>query len=81
MRRDKFEIINDILSIAETPVGKTAILYGANLNSRRVNNYLELLVEKDFIKKNDGPPFKYVVTDKGRDFLKHYRELKKEFDS
>ncbi len=81
MRRDKFEIINDILSIARKPVGKTAILYGANLNSKRINKYLNLLLEKGFIEKKSSSLAKYEVTEKGKEFVKHYKELMKEFDS
>ena len=79
-RRGKFEIIAEMLSIAKSEVGKTALLYGANLNHSRVNRYLDLLKQKGFIQKIHRSATKYKTTEKGIQFLEQYRELKREFE-
>ena len=79
-RRGKFEIISEMLSLAMNKVGKTALLYGANLNHSRVNKYLELLKQKDFIEEIRESPIKYKTTKKGINFLEQYHDLKREFE-
>lgn len=79
-RRDKFEIIGEILSIAEDKVGKTALIYGANLNTKRVNKYLKLLLKKGFIEEIAEKNTKYKTTENGMKFLKNYHKLKEEFE-
>lgn len=76
LRRGKFEIVGKILSIATDGVGKTAILYGANLNFTRVNKYLDLLLREGLISATGSSPTKYRTTEKGLELLAALRNLK-----
>ena len=70
-RRDRMQIIEDILRAAEDPRGalKTHLVYGSNLNFMRLENYLDFLLEKEMLEfTNEGS--KYFITGKGREFLK-----------
>jgi len=76
-RRDKLEVIEDLLKTADKPDGanKTHLVYGSNLNFNRLNVFLPFLLEKDMIKcdlKN-----RYVTTVKGREFLKQLQSMHK----
>ena len=79
-RRDKFEIFEEILKLTRDRIGKTAIIYGANLNHSRANEYLGILKSKGFIEVGEEKPKKYEITEKGENFLEHFVSLKKEFD-
>lgn len=53
MRRTQFDIEADILKLVQARgvVGKTAIVYGVNLNFKIVVPYLERLVSRDLLRK------------------------------
>lgn len=71
MKRDKLEIIKDILkSIKNKSAKKTHILYKANLSPQMLNNYLAILIKKKLIKINNNS---YHITDKGRDYINKYK--------
>jgi len=74
-RRGKLEIIIDILSVAMKDAKKTEIVYKANLNFKRVGNYLPYLEEKGLI-ENIGSEYK--TTEKGKQFLRDYRKMKEQ---
>ena len=74
-RRGKLEIIIDILSVATKDAKKTEIVYKANLNFKRVGNYLPYLEEKGLI-ENMGSEYK--TTEKGKQFLRDYRKMKEQ---
>lgn len=74
--RGKFEIIGKILSLATDEVGKTTILYGANLNFERVNKYLNLLLREGLISAIGSSSPKYKTTEKGLELLDAYRNMK-----
>jgi len=76
MRRGRFEIVADILSIATETVGKTRIMYRANisysiltrsLNDLQKRRLIECIREEDCIL--------YRTTEKGRMFLNSFRML------
>ena len=75
-RRDKMEVIGDILKVADNPFGakKTQLVYQSNLNFDRLTGFLSYLMEKDLIEKN-GEDNLYMTTPKGRDFLKQIEKL------
>ncbi len=74
-RRGKLEIIMDILSVTMKEAKKTEIVYKANLNFKRVGNYLPYLEEKGLI-ENIGSEYK--TTEKGKQFLRDYRKMKEQ---
>lgn len=76
MRRGRFEIIGEILSLAQDGARKTTIVYRANLNFNLVNRYLNLLVREGLIGLTEGSARKYKTTEKGIEFLKAYKNMK-----
>ena len=75
-RRDKMEVIENILMVAQDPRGanKTKLVYQSNLNFNRLTAFLNYLLEKDLIEKN-GDDNTYVTTGKGREFLKQLDKM------
>lgn len=67
MRRGKLEIMVDILNVVRTEnVTKTAIVYNANLNFSRADQYLNMMIEMGLVEKSsDG----YNITELGGDYL------------
>jgi len=77
-RRDKMEVIENILKVADNPRGanKTKLVYQSNLNFNRLTAFLDYLLEKDLIVKN-GEESTYIITVKGREFLKQLDRMQK----
>ena len=77
-RRGRLEVIEDILKVADTPNGanKTKLVYMSNLNFNRLTVFLNFLLEKDFMEKNEDES-RYMITPKGRDFLKQLDKMQK----
>jgi predicted transcriptional regulator len=75
-RRDKMEVIENILMVAQDPRGanKTKLVYQSNLNFNRLTAFLNYLLEKDLIEKN-GDENTYKTTVKGREFLKQLDKM------
>ena len=88
VRRTKFDIIDDILSAIRTGKNrKTQIMYRAKLSFEQLQGskkngsqgYIPFLKEKGLIiMKNDnsGNSTYFEVTDKGKEFMKGYENLK-----
>ena len=73
MRRDKIDIIADILKITLHGAKKTHIVYKANLNFTVLKKYITGLEEKGLLMKIDGRH--YMTTQKGSQFLERYMKL------
>jgi predicted transcriptional regulator len=71
-RRSNVDIIADILRIARKGAKKTRIVYGANLNFKLLNEYLERLREAGLITNDSERRGVLKTTDKGRKYLQHY---------
>jgi len=79
LRRSRFEIIGEILSLTADGAGgaaKTSIVYRANLNFNVVNRYLDFLVEEGLVNIQKGSAVRYRITERGREFLNAYKNLK-----
>ena len=72
MRRNNLDITADILEVANQGAKKTQIVYKTNLNFLIVKKYLNNLMEKNLMNKED---VHYYTTEKGREFLNSYREF------
>jgi len=75
-KRNRYEVIRDILTLCENGVKKTWLMYKANLSYEATRNYIVELAEKELIVQKDGL---YYLTDKGRkllDLLKDYKDKK-----
>ena len=78
-RRSPMQIVADILTVANGGARITQIVYKANLNFQRAAKYLEMLVERGFIKASKEPGSTRVIywtTEKGKQFLMQYRQMK-----
>ena len=73
-RRNNLDITAEILRIAEQGAKKTHIAYGANLNHKYLENYLDKLEKQEFIIRKD-PGKKVKTTKKGLAFVQQYRTL------
>ena len=79
MRRGRFEIIGEILSLTadgDDGAVKTSIVYRANLNFNIANRYLSMLLQEGLVRVVDGPTMKYKITGRGLRFLDMYKNLK-----
>ena len=68
--RCRLEIVGDVLSIALVKVRKTRIMYQANLSYVQLEKYLRFLLDGDLMQCDQDSC--YLVTQKGREFLKTY---------
>jgi predicted transcriptional regulator len=77
-RRDRLEVIEDILKVANNPNGanKTKLVYMSNLNFNRLSAFLGFLLEKELLEKN-GDENIYIITNKGREFLRQLDKMGK----
>jgi predicted transcriptional regulator len=69
-RRDRLEVIKDVLKVADSPNGanKTRLVYMSNLNFNRLSVFLGFLLEKELLEKDEDENI-YHITSKGREFL------------
>jgi len=76
-RRDRIQIIEDILSAAEDPRGalKTHLVYRANLNFMRLEQYLTYLLENELLEIS-AEDDRYYLTSKGRNFITQVQETR-----
>jgi predicted transcriptional regulator len=75
MRRDKLQIILDILDICVKGANKTKIVYQANLNFKMVNIYLDILTNDGLLDLDKDQSKLYVTTNKGKDLLKDLKQI------
>jgi predicted transcriptional regulator len=73
-RRSEIEILTEILQMARRSPKKTTLLYKANLNHNLLNKYLNFLIEKGLLVRDNGV---YSITDKGYEFLALSQKLQK----
>ena len=74
-KRSEIEIIGKILTKARQESKKTSLLYNTNLCYSHFLEYLDFLIDKNFIDVKNGKPHgnssrnTYYVTEKGEKFL------------
>lgn len=66
MKRNRHEIIYEILKICRNGANKTRIVYEGNLNFKTANYYLQDLIESSFINIDKG---EYFTTQRGLSLL------------
>ena len=72
-RRNGFDITRDILQVCVNGANKTHIVSAANLNSKRINGYLEFCVHMKLLTEQfNGAHFDYHTTPEGILFLRNY---------
>lgn len=79
-KRSRLDIINDILLSIQAKKGEikpTHLMYKANLSHTQMNNYLQGLIERNFIKKIKVKEKDFItITDKGYKFIEKIQEMK-----
>src|ERR1044071_3995169 len=68
-KRDKLDIMIQLLQIAREPIKKTRMMQVAYLNFHQVSKYLECLINAGLLESVSKPYPGYKVTEKGRMFL------------
>ena len=81
-RRDRHEIVAEILTIAIGGMIKTHIMYRAKLSYSQINEYLPLLVDKGFLENTNvlrmGQRTKiFKTTQKGLEFIESLKAIDK----
>ena len=79
MQRSQWDIMATILRLAETPLSKTRIMYGANLSFKQLERYLGFLLDNRFLAVKEERHSRitrlFVTTDSGLSFVKAYDKL------
>lgn len=80
-RRQRLDIIYDILKASEKGCVKTQIVYKANINSKLAKRYVDLLLESGMLElKHGGYAGEiYEATGKAREFIRTYQYLMQGF--
>lgn len=74
-RRDKVSILLDMLEAIGDGARKTHIVYKANLNFESCRKYLNAMRNAGLVEIRIESPMKWAITEKGRVFLKKYKEF------
>ncbi|VVB62797.1 Winged helix-turn-helix [uncultured archaeon] len=77
MKRDKLEIARNILLICKNGAKKTEIVYKANLNFKSAGDYLDWLINRKMITKEDDS---FKTTTKGNEVLSNLQSTSKFMD-
>ncbi|MEA3378299.1 MAG: winged helix-turn-helix domain-containing protein [Nanoarchaeota archaeon] len=81
-RRDKLDIISDILKSIQDKGGRikpTHLLYKSNLSHEGMKRYIDelktklMIIEEEDMKKKSK---QFLITDKGLQFLQDYRKIR-----
>jgi predicted transcriptional regulator len=75
-RRDKLDIIAEILTIAQDGLLKTQIMYRANLSFAQLNEYLDFLTKIELLEiAKENRKTMYKTTNKGELYLEKYDDI------
>ena len=74
VKRDRIEIMAEILDLCSEPRTKTHVMYGTNLSWKMLQHYLSELQTLELLEVHNGST-KYVATPRGREFLDKWNEL------
>ena len=75
MKRNREEIISQILNVCRNGAIKTRVVYQANLNFKTVEPYLVLLVKNNLLEVQQGEKRKYETTEKGETLLEAINQV------
>jgi len=79
-KRDRLEIINDILVSIQGKGGKikpTHLLYKSNLSYIKMKEYLDELMKNEMVTETEEGKNKfYLITDKGYKFVAEFRKIR-----
>jgi predicted transcriptional regulator len=75
-KRDRVEIMADILGLCSKPKTKTHVMYGTNLSWKMLQYYLSELQSLELLQLHNNST-RYVTTERGQDFVQKWKELQK----
>ena len=75
VKRDRVEIMAEILGLCLEPQNKTQVMYGTNLSWKMLRHYLSELQSRELLEVHNNST-RYVTTKRGLDFLDKWKELK-----
>jgi predicted transcriptional regulator len=75
-KRDRVEIMADILGLCSEPKTKTHVMYGTNLSWKMLQHYLFELQSLEFLEVHNNST-RYVTTKRGLEFVDKWKELQK----
>jgi predicted transcriptional regulator len=75
-KRDRVEIMADILGLCSKPKTKTHVMYGTNLSWKMLQYYLSELQSLELLQVHNNST-RYVTTERGQDFVQKWKELQK----
>ena len=75
MKRNREEIISQILHVCRNGAIKTRVVYQANLNFKTVEPYLDLLVKNNLLEVQQGEKRMYETTQKGETLLEALHQV------
>ena len=82
--RGWLEIIYFILVVCKKGSLKTHIMYKCNLNSKQIDQYLQFLIARQLLEKQQESPdskrYIYKSTEMGRKYISAYNQLAEIFD-
>lgn len=75
--RESLDIINLVLLVCINGTMKTHIMYKCNLNSKQVQEYLEIVLRFELVRKVESESDRtvYLTTEKGRKLIEAYASL------
>ncbi|MFC1741686.1 winged helix-turn-helix domain-containing protein [Nanoarchaeota archaeon] len=79
-KRERLEVINDILSVIrdnKNSIKPTRLLYASNLSPQMFKEYVNELLDKEFIEQAGDKKGKRIfsLTEKGFEFLEKYKTI------
>ena len=77
MKRTRYDVFRDIISLTVVPQLKTHIVYKCNLNFNIVKKYISDLIEKGYIRiiHIEGNKTLYETTDRGLEYLNMFKKI------
>ncbi len=82
--RGWLEIIYFILIVCKKESLKTHIMYKCNLNSKQIDQYLQFLIARQLLEKeqesSDSKRYVYKLTEIGKRYINAYNQLAEIFD-
>jgi predicted transcriptional regulator len=74
-RRDREEIMYEILRAALEPATRTRLIYASFLSNTELRQYITLLLENRMLEIDTITKTRFKVTEEGRKFLKLYEDM------
>ena len=80
-RRNRLDVLYQILLLCKEPQQKTQIMFKCNLSYKLLCKYMNFLVNSNLLKiLNEGDKKYYQTTEHGEEFISEYEKLKNILD-